>query len=319
VDPIPKIPSWERPPGAALLRFHDEKNSVVVCRPDGSGRVSFPFTQFATTVDGSRIAILDWSTRPNPGADEDDLVTRVGIQDAGTGELVPLALPDAEIVDLAWAPDGACLWFSTGGRSSRRLSRYLLATGKCEAIADGVGVRPSPDGRWLAFFGLRPAGVHVLDLGSMRSRFVAEGHAHAWSPDSRRLAFLSTDGRGWQLFVLEAASGLVSPIPSPFSYWPTWMPDSENVVFVVHEKGSAVPPSRICTARVGSTKWQSITDGPWDDRPRVHPRLGLLAYQTRSVTSPKDTRVVVMDLRTGGATDLGPGSEPEWLPAAVEG
>ena len=101
-----------------------------------------------------------------------------------------------------WTPDGAALIFQRNGRTER----IAIAGGKPEIVAStaepATGVaRISPDGQQLAF--LASAGgpdmlLRILSLKDNKVRVVAKLPAEpaavdppSWSPDSRRLAFVS--------------------------------------------------------------------------------------------------------------------------------
>jgi Tol biopolymer transport system component len=299
----------------ALLRYHTDAG-VCVCLGDGSGPVTFPFAQFELSHDGSTLAALEWLMPEDPsGEEESDELNTLLVQDTGTGQVTQLETPNAQIVDLAWAPTADRIWFSTGGWSPRFTYSIDLRTEEVVMVAPGVSPTPSPDGKFVAFYGLEPHGVHILDTRKNQERFATSGHPHAWSPDSRYLACLDVVGSAWQMYVYDVhlRQRTHTATSSPFSYWPTWFPDSRTLAFEVSTQGKAGPPSVICRASIGAESYEQLTSGPWDEQPRIHPRLGYMAYYTRNPLAKSECHVWVVEPTSGQRHHIGPGQEASWL------
>ena len=115
---------------------------------------------------------------------------------------------------VAFSPDGARIAYGVEnndgpGRPYRQLWILTLADGKTQRIGGdkdrGGEAYWSPDGQWLAFDGNADgkSGLHVVHPDGTGLRFLAEtkgtnspltfeGRSIAWSPDSKRIAFVST-------------------------------------------------------------------------------------------------------------------------------
>ncbi len=120
----------------------------------------------------------------------------------------------------------------------------------------------SPDGRRVAWVG---NGIYIAGLdraaGAAPRRF-ADGQGIAWSPDSRRLAFLSDAAKGGQLdlYVGEVSGGTPKKVTSLTGYLasPRWSPDGKSVSLLFTENAPraagplqpATPESGVVGARI---------------------------------------------------------------------
>jgi TolB protein len=139
-----------------------------------------------------------------------------------------------------WSPDGRTIYFG----------RYLVRT-------DGSGARKlpymplnavwSPDGRQIAFVnnvstGLPGPGaarskddseIYVMNADGSGQRRLTRNPAHdfapAWSPDGRRIAFVSS----WQLWVMNADGSGQRQLTrqGAHNFNPTWSPDGKRIAF----------------------------------------------------------------------------------------
>ncbi len=98
-------------------------------------------------------------------------------------------------------------------------------------------VAPSPDGRRLAFTVM--GDLYVMDRPDGTPRRLGDADAMAampaWSPDSRRIAFVTYDDEeGGHLHSIQAdGSGLQRVTPDPAFYTqPVWSPDGERIVAI---------------------------------------------------------------------------------------
>ena len=158
---------------------------------------------------------------------------------------------------LTWSPDGQELIYSMQGS----LWRQRVGSREARQLTSGPGHAYQPDwsrdGRFVAYsFYYRDAiELRLLDLSSGQSRsLVADGAVNVeprWSPDSRRLAFVSSAHEGrWHIFLASVDSigalGRVERLTEdrnsglPRYYYgaydqylsPTWSPDGKDLIFV---------------------------------------------------------------------------------------
>jgi cytoskeletal protein RodZ len=138
---------------------------------------------------------------------------------------------------------------SGAGRSVLRVTRIVDDT------ADNGPVRPSPDGRYIAFDSDRQGerAVYVADAdGRNVQRVSPDGLAAmpSWSPDGRRLAFVRADAARpevWHVWTLDYESGELRQITRHAQGRPqgaSWFPGGGQLVYamadrlIVHDLGS---------------------------------------------------------------------------------
>jgi Tol biopolymer transport system component len=152
----------------------------------------------------------------------------------------------------------------------------------------------SPDGKSLAFYGLKGTGqldiVASIYTSDSEGKSVVEAHTSdrhvpvylSWSPDSSRVAFISsiTGGSGLVFNMVPAVGGdtQVLDVGSPY-YW-DWLPDSSGVI--VHTGG----PSRLDSeARLAVL---TLNDGVIEDTLALKPAL----FQSPAL-SPDGSKMLV--------------------------
>jgi TolB protein len=144
-------------------------------------------------------------------------------------------------------PDRAVAYAARSGSDSVGL--YLLDTtrGIQRRIVDNSeGFAWSPDGRLLAYLGMRPAGdgvdIFVLDIeGGQRSRVSDDtffDFLPTWSPDGTQLAYLSTrDSNQVHMIVADMRTGQYKSLAALSTDRLVWSPDGGTLLFngVYHE------------------------------------------------------------------------------------
>ncbi len=158
----------------------------------------------------------------------------------------------------AWSPDSYSLVYSMAGS----LWRQELRSAKAEQLTSGPGYDFQPDwssnddGRWVVFARYDHDTVELwsLDLRDGRARKMTSGGAvnlePRFSPDGKRLAFVSTAHKGhYHIFVGRFEDGLLSDVRQltgenvsalPRYYYsqvdheisPVWTPDGSEILFV---------------------------------------------------------------------------------------
>jgi TolB protein len=175
----------------------------------------------------------------------------------------------------AWSPDGQRFAYTRmdGGRGSIVVQSVGGAAQTVPGTTAGLNYTAAfaPDGRTVAYTHLTEEGAdvysaNVADQCCARrltaSRF-ADNLSPTYSPDGRRIAFISTRAGGPQLYVM-SADGTDQDVLAPFDYGdtgpsnaPEWSPDGANVVF--HREVSRAP--QIFVVDVARQQVKQVTTG----------------------------------------------------------
>ena len=147
------------------------------------------------------------------------------------------------------SPDGE--WFAYASQAGDEANIFLQSVGTRSPIAiahDGVSPVFSPDGSQIAFSAPPTAGVPTEGggisimgrTGDDVRRLTDFGFNPAWSPDGKKIVFgeefvisnpYTRTAIGFDLHVVEVASGTVSPLPVPDGVQPTWSPHGNRIAY----------------------------------------------------------------------------------------
>jgi TolB protein len=232
-------PAWS--PDATQIAFDVEQNGrrdVYVMNPDGTGvrplanNESADESSPAYSVDG-RIAYE---------ADVDGN-REIYVMSATGSQKARLTQDSAEDESPSWSPDGRIV-FASNRDSHPLFDLYIMnADGsKVERLtSSGANGAPrfSPDGAHIAFHSGRD--VYVLDVATRQlHRLTVEtnggdGMCPTWSPDSRKLAFMSARNGRMQIFVMNADGSDQHPVvtmATGSAIDPQWSPKDDRLLFV---------------------------------------------------------------------------------------
>lgn len=221
----------------------------------------------------------------------------------------PLVSPADLDYDATWSPDAASIVFTSERNGSADLYRVKPDGTGLERLTDSPAyddqAAHSPDGRHLVFVSTRAGGtadLWTLDLQTRTTTALTSGPGGdfrpSWSPDGQWIAF---------------SSDRTSQLPSAHGRW-----EHLQIVdlYIVHPDGSGLkqltPHGDFC----GSPKWTA------DSRRIV--AYCMTAEQTldnrRAVPEhPEDTRIVSVDINTGGVSELSAGPGVKVNPSLLTG
>ena len=186
------------------------------------------------SYDGDKLAYMSW--------DSNWMYRTISIYDVETGVTSPLS--DDEDVNQtmpSWLSDGR-IAFITDTQGSRDVWAEDLVTGSLTRITD-IGTLNdftiSPDGTKLAYY--QYPSLYIVDLSNdvtieieTQAGWTGWGENRPdWSPDSKKLAFLSQENGNRDIYVLDTTSQKQSQITdSPQNeYYHKWYPDGKKIVF----------------------------------------------------------------------------------------
>jgi TolB protein len=208
------------PPGIAFTRAD---GSLLVERGGGVTRLAPRAEAPAWSPDGRRLAYV----APGPGGQTD-----VHVVDADGTHRGRLTRTAANEVAVDWSPDGRRLVVE-------RAERLFImgADGRHERLLTG-GSSPSwaPKGDHIAF--IRKADVYIIDGNGHGLRQITASEAldtdPAWSPDGRRLAFVSFDGVSADLYVADASTKAVLRLTQDAAVEssPVWSKDGRRILYL---------------------------------------------------------------------------------------
>lgn len=155
---------------------------------------------------------------------------------------------------IAWSPDGRSIAFASSGLGGGGIVSVDVSTGRFKQISatGGADLQWSPDGRWLVYASNRVrdntfyfnADVYIVDAQGGTDRLLTtnsqgfKDRDPAWSPDSRKVAFISDRSGFDNVMVVDVATGSTSTLTDTrFDHAnPTWSPDGRSIAFEVNQE-----------------------------------------------------------------------------------
>ncbi len=169
---------------------------------------------------------------------------RIGIYDIETGNSVPLT-EDTGIYESSptWSFDGEKIAFisTRGGNADIWVKDFV--SGTFVQVTNGIYVynpELSPDGSKIAYF--QNDTLYVTDIAGdnpVEVDMQTDGYSLDWSPDSRRLAFISNRNGNDDIFVYDvetlSPTQITSNTGNESDTNPLWSPDGGSIVFMSQE------------------------------------------------------------------------------------
>lgn len=176
--------------------------------------------------------------------------TRLVAIDAESGAVDVLVEGDFNVSDATWSPDGSRLAFSrTRKGRQRHQSDLWIARGdgsEARRLTDDLysvsGIRFAPDGKRVAFGaghieGDSIVGLHFLDIDSGKRLWAGdddlqlEGSTVLWHPDGERVATIAARRGLFEIAVVDARSGAVTPIEGGLRHVTALAASRDGLVF----------------------------------------------------------------------------------------
>jgi hypothetical protein len=247
------------------LRERARKFAQPLLNPRHTGGSNPVFVAPALSPDGRQIVFLSTGSYLRA-----EVFLDLYLADATTGKRIKRLTkstinPEFEELRAAYSqsgfsPDGRSLVF-TAQRQGRDVFYVLdLRTRRQRLLETGleqaIGPSFSPDGRQIVFSGLQGglSDLYVIDVDGKNLRQLTHDeygdHQPQWSPDGQRVAFVSERGPGtdlsvlrfggWQISVLDLASGEITVLPNQAgrNLNPMWSPDGQSIAYVSDRTGT---------------------------------------------------------------------------------
>jgi Tol biopolymer transport system component len=162
----------------------------------------------------------------------------------------------ARDVSASWSPDGSSIVFMSdrdGGFDAYRM-RSVSGSAAVRVTRTGSTWFPvfSPDGSALAFHVERDVTTMPATGGELRrlTSDPANGMYPSWSPDGKRITFMSWRNGRTELFVMNADGSdqrKLMDVDRGDAIDPRWSPDGARIAFVHMPDGMNGSAARICT------------------------------------------------------------------------
>lgn len=258
---------------------------------------------------------------------------RVYVVDSDGAGATPVSPADMSAFSPAWAPSGEQLVFAelVGGLGRLHLLNVKSDARRVVAPTSGLlnfAAAFSPDGRFLAFSrsGEHGTDIYIYNLPQdcclqrlTVGRF-SDNLSPTYSPDGRRIAFVSTRVGLPQIYVM-SADGTGQELFAPFDYGvtgssnaPEWSPDGTQIAF--HRDVAGSP--QIFLMDVRAREVRQLTSAGRNEDPTWAPDGRHLAF----ISSRTGSRQVwVIDTETGRirqVTMVGGARLPAWSPHIPE-
>ncbi|MCB2225498.1 MAG: Tol-Pal system beta propeller repeat protein TolB [Desulfarculaceae bacterium] len=228
----------------------------------------------------------------------------------------------------AWSPDGALVAYSSYVKRRPAIVVHALAGGSGKVVLNKPGVnltpafRPKHQGQFAAALSYTgKTNIFLADLSGREIKRLTDGWgievAPSFSPDGRRMAYVSDRGGNPQIYVLDLDTGTNRRITFGHKYAasPAWSPRGDRIAYQAQVKGAF----QVATIRPDGSDMRVLTSG-WGggEDPTWSPDGRLIAYTSRGTG-----RHQIYLMTAGGEfitrlTNLpGDQTDPAWSPRGI--
>lgn len=228
----------------------------------------------------------------------------------------------------AWSPDGALLAYSSYVKRRPAILVHALAGGSGKIIINKPGVnltpafRPQHQGELAAALSYTGQNnIFLVDLAGKVLKRLTDGWgievAPSFSPDGKRMAYVSDRGGNPQIYVLDLVSGTNRRITFGHKYCasPCWSPRGDRIAYQAQVDGTF----QVATIRPDGSDARVISSGfGGGEDPTFSPDGRLIAYAGR-----RTGRYQIYLMTSGGEyinrlTNLpGEQTDPAWSPRGI--
>ncbi len=252
-------PTATRAPGGGTIAFASDrtgKSDIYIMDADGTNvrRITDspePETNPAWSPDGNQLAFMAYTKEGSTSSTPRAKIFLVNGDGTDRRMLIQGLAPD---LFPAWSPNGEKIAYEGQGGISTVLANGQRVQTIATSTEENLGFpKWSPDGTGIVYSAEtlpavakargKPAEskIYVADSRGGAQRFLTNGSMPSWSPDGRRIAFVSFETGVGQIFVIDSdgrnrtqlttgATGNVAP---------DWSPDGSQIVFQSGRDGNS--------------------------------------------------------------------------------